>query len=170
MLPVCQPRPHQPANPYQQAAQLQSQPTTPYEQAVQPPRRPAGRGLLARPPSDRATPAANQTISDRRRQQTRGRGIRGRSVSRPGRDRGTTTNAPSTTTQGDTQSQTGHRSRPGRPDPAMMAAKYRSSGWRRDLEHVLKVYCKHTVQTPFRESEWAQARELFFDRLAPKKA
>ena len=29
MLPVCQPKPHQPATPYQQAAQLQSQPTTP---------------------------------------------------------------------------------------------------------------------------------------------
>ena len=36
MLPVHQPRPHQPATPYQQAAQPQSQPTTPYEQAVQP--------------------------------------------------------------------------------------------------------------------------------------
>ena len=60
-LPVHQPRPHQPATPYQQAAQLQSQPTTPYEQAVQPlsqpatpyqqavqpPRRPTARGLLA---------------------------------------------------------------------------------------------------------------------------
>ena len=56
------------------------------------------------------------------------------------------------------------------PDPAMIASKYCSSRWRRDLEHVLKVYYKHTVQTPFRESEWAQARELFFDRFIPKKA
>ena len=61
MLPVHQPRPNQPATPYQQAAQLQSQPATPYEQvvqplsqpatpyqqAVQPPRRSTGRGLLA---------------------------------------------------------------------------------------------------------------------------
>ena len=81
MLPVHQPRPHQPATPYQQAVQLQSQPATPYEQAVQPlsqpatlyqqavqlPRRPAGRGLLARPPSDRAAPAPDQTIPDRGR-------------------------------------------------------------------------------------------------------
>ena len=168
-LPVHQPRPRQPATPYQQAAQPQSEPATPYEQvvqppsqpatpyqqAVQPPRKPAGRGLLAQPPSDRATPAAGQTIPDRGRQQARGRGVRGRSVSRPGRGRGTTTNAPSTTPQGDTQSQPGRRSRPGHPNPAVMAAKYRSSGWRRDLEHVLKVYYKHTVQTPFREAEWA---------------
>ena len=81
-----------------------------------------------------------------------------------------TTNAPSTITQGDTQSQPGHCSRPGCPNLAEMAAKYHSSGWRRDLEHVLKVYYKHTVQTPFRESEWARARERFFNHLTPKKA
>ena len=98
MLPLHQLRPHQPAAPYQQAAQPQSQPAapheqsvqpssepaTPYQQAVQPPKRPAGRGLLAKPPSDRATPAPDQTIPDRRRQQARGWGIRGRSASCPG--------------------------------------------------------------------------------------
>ena len=184
MLPVHQPRPHQPATPHQQAAQLQSQPTapheqsvqpssqpaTPYQQAVQPTRRPAGRGLLAQPTSDGAAPAADRTIPDHGRQQARGQGIRGRSASRPGWGQGMTTNAPSTTTQENAQSQPGHRSRPRHPDPAEMAAKYHSSGWRRDLEHVLKVYYKHTVQTPFRESEWAQARELFFDHLTPRKA
>ena len=56
----------------------------------------------------------------------RGRGIRGRSASHPGWGRGMTTNAPSTTTQGNAQSQPGHRSRPGCPGPAEMAAKYRS--------------------------------------------
>ena len=98
MLPLHQPRLHQPATPYQQAAQLQSQPmapykqvaqpssqpATPYQQAVQLPRRPAGRGLLARPPSDRATPAPDQSIFDRGRQQGRGWGAKDRSVSRPG--------------------------------------------------------------------------------------
>ena len=118
MLPVHQPRPHQPATPYQQAVQLlnqpatpyqqevqpQSQPAAPYQQAVQMPRRLAGRGLLARPPSDRAAPAPDQSIPDCGRQQARGWGIRGRSVSHPRRGRGMTTNAPSTITQGDTQS------------------------------------------------------------------
>ena len=98
MLPFHQLRPHQPAAPYQQAAQLQSQPATPHEQPVQPsnqpatpyqqamqlPKRPAGRGLLARPPSDRATPTPNQTIPEHGRQQARGQGIRGRSASHPG--------------------------------------------------------------------------------------
>ena len=170
MLPVHQPRPRQPATPYQQVVQPPIQPATPYQQAVQLPSRPAGRGLTAQPPSDRATPAAGQTIPDCGRQQARGRGIRGRSVSCPGRGRGMTTNSPSTTTQGAMQSQPGCRSRPRCPDLAMMASKYRSSGWRRDLEHVLKVYYKHTVQTPFKEAEWARVRELFFDCFAPKKA
>ena len=85
MLPAHQPRLRQPATPYQQAVQPPSQPATPYQQAVQPPRRPAGRGLAAQPPSDRAAPAASQTIPDCGRPQTRGWGIRGRSVSHPGR-------------------------------------------------------------------------------------
>ena len=98
MLPVRQLRRHQPATPYQQAVQPQSQPASPYEQAVQPssqpatlyqqavqpPRRLTGRRLLARPPSDRAAPAPNQTIPDHGRQQARGWAIRGRSVSCPG--------------------------------------------------------------------------------------
>ena len=72
MLPVHQLRPSQPATPYQQVAQPPSQPATPYQQAVQLPKRPAGRGLTAQPPSDRAAPAAGQTITDRGRPQTRG--------------------------------------------------------------------------------------------------
>ena len=51
-----------------------------------------------------------------------------------------------------------------------MAAKYRASGWRRDLEHVLKVYYRHSIQTPYREAEWARARECFFNHLTPRKA
>ena len=51
-----------------------------------------------------------------------------------------------------------------------MAAKYRASGWRRDLEHVLKVYYRHTITTPYREAEWVRVRECFFDHLTPRKA
>ena len=75
VLSVHQPGPSQPATTSQQAAQLQSrpaapkeqpvqpssQPATPYQQAMQPPRRSTGRGLLARPTSDGATPAADPT-------------------------------------------------------------------------------------------------------------
>ena len=170
MLLVHQPRPRHPATPYQQAVQPLSQPATLYQQAVQPPRRPVGRGGAAQLPSNRATPAAGQTIPDRGRLQARGRGIRGRSVSHPGHERGMATNVPLTTAPGATQPQPGCRARPRCSDPAVLASKYCSSGWRRDLEHVLKVYYKHSIQAPFREQEWARVRELFFDRFIPKKA
>ena len=74
-LPVHQPRPRQPATPYQQVVQPLSQPAMPYQQAVQLPRRPVGRGLTAQPPSDRATPAASQTIPDCGRPQATGQGM-----------------------------------------------------------------------------------------------
>ena len=170
MLLVHQPRPRHPATPYQQAVQPLSQPATLYQQAVQPPRRPAGRGGAAQLPSNRATPAASQTIPNHRRLQARGWGIRGKSVSHPRHGRGMATNVPLTTAPGATQPQPGCRARPRCSDLAMLASKYCSSGWRRDLEHVLKVYYKHSVQAPFREQEWARVRELFFDCFIPKKA
>ena len=169
MLPVHQPRLCHPATLYQQVVQPPSQPATPYQQAVQPPRRPVGRGVAAQSPSNRATPAAGQTIPDHGRPQARGQGVRGRSVSRPGHGRGMATNVPSTTTPGATQPQPGHCAGPRCSDPAMPASKYRSGGWRKDLEHVLKVYYKHSIQAPFREPEWVRVRELFFDRFASKK-
>ena len=47
--------------------------------------------------------------------------------------------------------------------------KFCSGGWRKDLEHVLKVYYKYNIQAPFREAEWVRVRELFFDRFLPQK-
>ena len=52
----------------------------------------------------------------------------------------------------------------------MLAAKYHSGRWRKDLEHVLKVYYMYNLQTPFNEPEWVWVRELFFDRFILKKA
>ena len=100
MLPVCQPWPCHPAPLYQQGVQPQSQPATLYQQVVQPPRRPAGRGAAAGLPSDRAAPAAGQTIPDHGRLPARGQGGRGWSTSCPGCGQETATNAPSTTTLG----------------------------------------------------------------------
>ena len=111
----------QPAAPHEQSVQPSSQPATPYEQAMQPPRRSTGRGLLARPTSDGPAPPADSIYLDRGRQQTRGRGLLGRSTSRPRWGRGIAANAPSTEDQRDSQFQPGHRSQPG---PAEMAAKY----------------------------------------------
>ena len=44
------------------------------------------------------------------------------------------------------------------------AAKYRSTGWRKDLEHVLKIYYRHSVAS-FKEAEWSKMKEKFFIHL-----
>ena len=155
--------------PYQQALLQPSQPITLYQQAVQPPR-PVGRGGAAQSASGAAAPTARQPVQEHGRQPTRGRGLLGRSASRPGRGRGLTAGAPATNTQGDAQPQPGCRTRTRCYDPAILASNYRSSGWQKDLEHVLKVYYHYNLQAPYDELEWIRVREFFFDRFVAKKA
>ena len=59
--------------------------------------------------------------------------------------------------------------RPHAMTPALLAGKFRSCGWKKDLEHVLKVYYKHNLQAPFREAEWARVRDQFFEHFLPHK-
>ena len=53
-------------------------------------------------------------------------------------------------------------------DPLKDAANYRSAGWRKDLEHVLKIYYKYNV-TSFKEAECAKMKEKFFTHLLQHK-
>ena len=53
-------------------------------------------------------------------------------------------------------------------DPLRNAARYRSAGWRKDLEHVLKIYYRHTV-TSFKEEEWVKMKGKFFTHFLPRK-
>ena len=55
-----------------------------------------------------------------------------------------------------TQSQRGGRPRSALHDPTC------SSGWRKDLEHVLRVYYKFNVAS-FKEAEWARLKDQFFE-------
>ena len=49
-----------------------------------------------------------------------------------------------------------------------MATRYRSAGWKKDLEHALKVYYRHNVAS-FKEAESAKVKEKFFTHLLPHK-
>ena len=160
----------QPAAPYQEVVQQPSQPTTLYQQAVQPLRKPVGRRGIAQLPPNSTAPATSQPTQECRRQPTRRRGLRGRSVSHPRCGRGAATNVPSTTIPGAAQPQPGHHARTRCPDLALLATKYHSSGRRKDLEHVLKIYYRYNLQAPFLEPEWVWVRELFFDHFMAKKA
>ena len=47
----------------------------------------------------------------------------------------------------------------------LLVAKFCSSRWKKDLEHVLKVYYKYNIQAPYREAEWVRVRDRFFEHL-----
>ena len=52
-----------------------------------------------------------------------------------------------------TQPQQGGQPKTSHRDPARLAAKFRSAGWKKDLEHVLRVYYKFNAAY-FREADW----------------
>ena len=47
-------------------------------------------------------------------------------------------------------------------DPAWLVAKFHSSGWKKDLEHILRVHYKFNVAS-FKEAEWVRVKEQFFN-------
>ena len=49
-------------------------------------------------------------------------------------------------------------------DPMQLVANFHSSGWRKDLEHILQVYYRFSI-TSFRELEWSRVKEWFFDHF-----
>ena len=161
--PLCQPPP--------------SWTATPYQQAVQPPGQSTRRGVTFDSSADKAAPAGGQSTEDRRRQRTRGWGDGGRSASHPRGAQektsrqtphpegdlpsGATPNVPQTTASEGTLPQRGGWAKTLPRDPVRLAAKYWSAGWRKDLEHVLKVYYKHN-STSYKEAEWVKVKNKFF--------
>ena len=67
-----------------------------------------------------------------------------------------------------TQPQQRGRTRSALWDPARLAVNYHSSGWRKDLEHILKVYYKYNVDY-FTEGDWSWVKEQFFDLFLQHK-
>ena len=49
-----------------------------------------------------------------------------------------------------------------------LAANFCSSGWRKDLEHILKVYYRYSVDY-FTEGDWSRVKERFFDLFLQHK-
>ena len=73
-------------------------------------------------------------------------------------------NVPPASAPVSTLPQSGGGMRASPKDPLRNASRYRSTGWRKDLEHVLKVYYRHNV-TSFKEAEWCKIKEKFFTHL-----
>ena len=53
-------------------------------------------------------------------------------------------------------------------DPLKNVANYKSTGWSKDLEHVIKAYYKHNF-TSFKEAEWAKLKDKFFEHLIQRQ-
>ena len=165
------------------------QPAMPYQQVVQPPKRPTGRGVIADTPTGKTAPVGG-TTHDRGRLAARGWGPGSYSISRP---RGVPEMAssqlqcqegglpsrlmpigrslpppPPPPVPERTQPQRRGKTRSALQDPARLAVNYRSSGWRKDLEYILKVYYKYSVDY-FTEEDWSRVKERFFDLFLQHK-
>ena len=156
----------------------------PYQQVVQLPKRPAGRGVIADIPADKTTPMGG-TMQNHGRPTVRGQGHGSHSVSHPRGVPGMASTQPPHQEGGlpsesmpsapppwpapeRTQPQRSGRTRSTLCDPAWLAANFRSSGWRKDLEHILKVYYKYSVDH-FTESDWSRVKVRFFDHFLQHK-
>ena len=125
-------------------------------------------------------------VPDRGRPSTRGWGGSSRSVSHPRGVPGKTSVQPRRIMEGDlpsrsmtsvpppppapqrTQPQQGGWPRSTLHDPTWLVANFHSSGWRKDLEHILRVYYRYSIDS-FTESEWSRVKERFFDHFLQHK-
>ena len=160
-------------------------PAMPYQQAVQLPKKPAGRGVTTDTPTDKTAPMGGVCAQDCGRPSMRGWGGSSQSVSHPrgmlekasaqlphqegDLPSGLTPGVPPPPAPEGTQPQQGGQPRSALHDPMWLAANFRSSSWRKDLEHILRVYYKFSVAS-FREAEWARVKERFFDHFLQHKA
>ena len=164
----------------------------PYQQAVQPPKRlvpGVGRGVIADTSTGKTAPVGG-TAQDHGRPAARGQGHGSHSVSHP---RGVPEMASSQLQHQEgglpcglmpsgrslpppppppvperTQPQQRGRTRSTLQDPARLAANFCSSGWRKDLEHIFKIYYKYSVDY-FMEEDWSRVKERFFDLFLQHK-
>ena len=142
------------------------------------------RGVTADTPTDKTTPTGGAT-QDRGRPTVRGRGHGSRSVSHPrgvpgmvsmqpphqegDLPSGLTSSAPPPPPAPErTQPRRGGRTRSALCNPAWLAANFCSSGWRKDLEHILRVYYRYSIDY-FTEVDWSRIKEQFFDHFLQHK-
>ena len=163
---------------------LPGQPAMPYQQAVQPPKKSTGRGVTSDPSADKTIPVGSTSSQNRRRPTTRGQGGCGQSISHPwgvqekasvqppcqegNLPSASMPSVPPPAAPEGTQPWHGGRSRTTLHDPACLAAKFCSAGWKKDLEHVLRVYYKYNAAS-FKEAEWVRLKETFFAYFLPHK-
>ena len=169
-LPLCQPPPGWPATQYQQAVQLPGKST--------------GRGVTFDPSADKTAPTGGPSSQDHRRSTTRGWGDGDQSISHPrgvqeeasvqppcqegDLPSGSMPSVPPPAAPEGTPPQQGGWPKTSHRDSVQLVAKFHSTGWKKDLEHVFRVYYKYNAAS-FREAEWVRLKEKFFTYFLPHK-
>ena len=172
--PLCQPLPSS-----------RGQPATPYQQVVQPLSKSTGLGVTFDTSTNKPAAVGGQDADSHDRQRTQGRddntwpashsrGTQERSSIRMTSKQAlrqvgecpseAPRNVPPASTPVSTPPQCGGGTRASPKDPLKNAANYKSVGWRKDLEHVLKIDYRHNVAS-FKEVEWSKMKEKFFTHL-----
>ena len=160
-----------------------SQPATPYQQAVQLPVKPKGRGVTFDTPTDKVAAVGGQDADRHGRQKTHNRDNKTWPTS-PGRgackrssvrmtDRqtphqapsGAARNAPRDSTPGSASQQDSSSTRALR-DPLKWVSRFRSQGWKKDLERIFRAYYEYNFIS-LKEAGWNKIRDKVFDHLLP---
>ena len=159
----------------------QSRPATPYQQAVQPLSKTTGLGVTVGSSATKPAPTDSQDTNVHGRQATRGRddgrwpashprgGREGSSIRKTnkptphqegGHPAGVPRSTPPSSTSGAKKASSG--------DPLRNLANYRSTGWRKDLNHILRGF--YLYNYPSRKDEdWDKLKTKFFNYLRQRQ-
>ena len=151
---------------------------------VQPPGKTTGRGVTSDSCVEKTTPTGGPSSQACRRPSTRGQGDSSQSVSCPRAVQekasvqplhqegdlpsGSMPSVPPPAAPERTHPQQGGWPKTSHHDPTLLVAKFHSAGWKKDLEHVLRVYYKYNAVS-FKEAEWVRLKETFFTYFLPHK-
>ena len=161
------------------------QPATPYQQVVQPPSKTSGLRVTFDSSTTKPTPTGSQDIDVCGRQVTRGQDDDHRSASHPGRGREESSiretskwmprqeggcptrmacNIPPSSTPGKPSPQPGSVMKASPRNPLKNLANYRSAGWRKDLDHILRSFYHYNYPS-CKEEEWKKLKTKFLEYL-----
>ena len=160
-LPLCQPLPGWPAMLYQQVVQL--------------PKKSTRRGVASNPSADKTASQVAQVYRTAEDLPLEGgqvvagghpRGMQDKTSVQPPHQEGdlpsmSTPSVPPPAAPKGTQPQHGGWPRTALCNPMHLVAKFCSTGWKKDLEYVLRVYYKYNAAS-FKEAEWVRLKETFF--------
>ena len=154
----------------------QSQPTAPYQQTVHPPAKTTGLGVTFDSSATKPTPTDSQDTDVHRRQAIQGLGNGSWPASRPGGGQegssirktnkpmphqeggcpvGVPHNIPPSSTSGTKRAST---------DPLENITSYRSTGWKKDLSHILRSFYRYNYPSCM-EEDWNKLKTKFLNHL-----